>query len=121
MLTITKTSPINVEHKRVEYCQSYTVQIISLLDDPNAIRVFSLVHNFVCCILDTLPPLPPLPPDVPEKTYINPLIYVDVVEALQEFTNEIDPASLYLENLIGAGVKIHSFIIFSFYFVGEYI
>ena len=69
--------------------------------------MFSLVHGIkdFCCILDTLPPLPSLPLNVPEKTYIDPLIYVDVVDAIQEFTNEIDPASLYLENLIGAGVN----------------
>ena len=67
-------------------------------------------------MLDTLlSPLPPLPLHVREKTYIDPLNYVDVVDALQEFTNEIDPASLCLENLIGGGINslsYHAFIPF---------
>ena len=53
-------------------------------------------------ILVTLPPLPAVP-DTPQKTYVDPLIYVDVVDAVKEFANEIDSASLSLENLIGSG------------------
>ena len=63
------------------------------------------ILNDTYCILDTLPPLPALP-DTPPKTYVDPLIYVDVLDAVQEFTNEIDPVSLSLEHLIGAGIQI---------------
>ena len=66
----------------------------------------------IYCILDTIKPLPPLP-NVPQKTYVNPLIYVDVVDAVQEFTNEIDPALLTLENLIGAGINLLFYFCFS--------
>ena len=68
-----------------------------------------IIVNETSCILDTLPPLPPLP-DTPLKTYVDPLIYVDVLDAVQEFTNEIDPESLSLEHLIGAG-SLHRFVL----------
>lgn len=61
-------------------------------------------ENQFLFILVTLPPLPALP-DTPQKTYVDPLIYVDVVDAVKEFVNEIDPASLSLESLIGAGIN----------------
>ena len=65
------------------------------------VRLFSF-------ILVPLPPLPPLPaiPDTPQKTYVDPLIYVDVVDAVKEFANEIDPDALSLHDLIGAGMNL---------------
>lgn len=63
------------------------------------------VVNYICCILDTLRPLPAIP-DAPPRMYIHPLIYIDVLDAVGEFTNEIDPESLSLEHLIGAGIFI---------------
>ena len=60
--------------------------------------------HYFSCILVSLPPLPAVP-DTPPKTYVDPLIYVDVLDAFQEFTNEIDPKSLSLKHLIGAGIN----------------
>ena len=51
-------------------------------------------------------------PDTARETYIDPMIYVDVVDAVKAFANEIDPASLSLEHLIGTGIK--SYILFYF-------
>ena len=61
--------------------------------------------NYIYRILDKLPPLPALP-DTPPKTYVDPLIYVDVLDAVQEFTNEINPVLVSLQHLIGAGIYI---------------
>ena len=66
---------------------------------------FTIVNN-ICHILDTLRPLPAIP-DTPPKTYVDPLIYVDVLDAVKEFANEIEPESLSLELLIGSGIFIY--------------
>ena len=42
-------------------------------------------------------------PDVGQKMFIDPMNYGDAETALKEFANEIDPASLALERLIGGG------------------
>ena len=75
---------------------------MQIVHEPFATDPF--LHD-IYCILDTLPPLPALP-DVPQKTYVDPLIYVDVLDAAKEFTKEIDSASLTLEHLIGAGINL---------------
>ena len=61
------------------------------------------IVNDICCILDTLRPLPAIP-NTPPRTYVHPLIYIDVLDAVREFANEIDPESLSLEHLVGAGI-----------------
>lgn len=72
-------------------------------------------ENHSSFTLVSLPSLPPLPavPDTPQKTYVDPLIYVDVVDAVKEFANEIDPESLSLHDLIGAGMNLllHSYLL----------
>lgn len=87
------------------------------------IGLFYIILRDVFVLVFYLVPLPPLPPlpDTPPKTYIDPLIYVDIVDAVQEFANEIDPQSLMLESLIGEGetsihVKLYVIVIInSFY------
>ena len=53
-------------------------------------------------------------PDIGQKMYVDPMNYVDAETAMKEFANEIDPALLILERLIGGGNKSFSY---SFYFI----
>ena len=40
--------------------------------------------------------------------YVDPINYIDAESAVNEFTNELDPAALSLECVIGGGKKKHS-------------
>ena len=51
-------------------------------------------------------------PDIGQKMYIDPMNYVDAENAVSEFTNEIDPALLSLERVIGGGKNCKIFSLF---------
>jgi hypothetical protein len=51
-------------------------------------------------------------PEIGQKMYVDPMNYVDAETALKEFANEIDPALLSLERLIGGGSKSLCYFIF---------
>lgn len=42
-------------------------------------------------------------PDIGQKMYVDPMNYTDAESAVNEFTNELDPAALSLECVIGGG------------------
>ena len=42
-------------------------------------------------------------PDIGQKMYVDPMNYIDAESAVNEFANELDPAALSLECVIGGG------------------
>lgn len=48
---------------------------------------------------------PHLPTGLGVKYYIDPSTYEDPCQAIREFTREVDPAYIKIEEVIGAGVQ----------------
>lgn len=51
------------------------------------------------------PNAPHLPTGIGVKYYIDPSTYEDPCQAIREFTREVDPAYIKIEEVIGAGVR----------------